>query len=214
MIGFAAEQLESIADQCDTLVLCNPNNPDATRIAPRRLLALAQAGKRLVVDEAFIDATLEFSLTPFAGSASAPHLIVLRSMGKFFGLAGARIGFAFADPTLLSSLAETIGPWAVSGPARVAATAALRDVDWHVRARQRLIADSARLTALLAPLGAVQGTTLFAHVACNDTTACTDFFARRGILVRRFDTALRFGLPGDEAAWQRLATAINEWSTQ
>lgn len=213
VIAFAAEQLEQTAERCDTLVLCNPNNPDAKRIAPERLLALTQAGKRLVIDEAFVDATPAQSLTAFAGGEAGTQLIVLRSMGKFFGLAGARVGFAFASPPLLAALAEAIGPWAVSGPARVATTAALRDTDWQTRTRHRLAEDGARLAQLLAPLGDVRGTALFAYIACRNAVAAAEFFARRGIFVRQFDSALRFGLPDDEAAWQRLADAIHEWGT-
>jgi cobalamin biosynthesis protein CobC len=207
----SADQLESAAEHCQTLVLCNPNNPDTTHFSSKRLLALTSKGMRLVVDEAFVDATPEDALTPLAGTNAAPNLIVLRSLGKFFGLAGARVGFAFAAPSVLAVLAEAIGPWAVTGPSRIVATAALRDTHWKIQTRQRLAVDGARLAVLLAPLGTVRRHPLFAYIACNDAAQRADFFARRGILVRRFDAALRFGLPGDEAAWQRFEVAVGEW---
>lgn len=216
-----ADQLEAAVEccqtGCQTLVLCNPNNPDATRIPKERLLSLSRRGVRLVVDEAFVDATPEDALTLLAGTDAAPNLIVLRSLGKFFGLAGARVGFVFAAPSVLGTLAEMIGPWAVTGPSRVVATAALRDTHWQTQTRQRLATDSARLAALLAPLGTVRGLALFAYVPHPHAVQLADFFAQRGILVRCFDTALpalRFGLPGDEIAWQRLAAAIDEWRTK
>lgn len=215
--AITADQLETVIGRCQTLVLCNPNNPDAIRIPNERLLSLSRRGVRLVVDEAFVDTMPEDALTPLAGTDAAPNLIVLRSLGKFFGLAGARVGFAFAVPSVLRRLAEVIGPWAVTGPSRIAATTALRDTHWQTQTRQRLDTDSARLAALLAPLGTVRGLALFAYVPHPHAIQLADFFAQRGILVRHFDTALpalRFGLPGDEVAWQRLAAAIDEWRTK
>src|SRR5574343_218609 len=113
------------------VLCCNPNNPTATR-HPRDIVleaadSLKKRGGWLIVDEAFIDATPEESVTALAGTADAPNLIVLRSLGKFFGLAGARVGFIFGQPGLLQRLAEAMGPWAVSGPARAVARLALAD---------------------------------------------------------------------------------------
>src|SRR5574343_764476 len=104
------------------VLLCNPNNPTADR-HPRDIVLdaahqLKQRGGWLIVDEAFIDATPEDSVTPLAGSDEAPNLIVFRSIGKFFGLAGARVGVLFAAPELLGRLSEAMGPWTISGPAR------------------------------------------------------------------------------------------------
>ena len=209
-----ADDLETAAARCDGLVLCNPNNPDATRIPAQRLLALAQRGVRLIVDEAFIDATPQDSLTPLAGTADAPTLIVLRSLGKFFGLAGARVGFVFAAPLLLATVAEMIGPWAIAGPSRTAAQAALLDADWQAQTRQRLATDSARLAALLAPLGVVRALPLFVYVSSASAATLPHFFAQRGILVRHFEHALRFGLPASEPAWAQVAAALDEWEKQ
>lgn len=199
------------------VLLCNPNNPTADR-HPRELVvdAAAQLKKRggtLIVDEAFIDPTPELSVTTLAGSTDAPNLIVLRSLGKFFGLAGARVGFVFASRELLGRLAEAFGPWSVSGPARAVARLALQDADWQAAARQRLSADSERLHQLLAPLGEVKATALFATLNAPPASELHEHLARRAILTRRFDQQplLRCGLPGDESAWQRLTTALGEW---
>ncbi|WP_153114670.1 threonine-phosphate decarboxylase CobD [Rhodocyclus tenuis] len=214
---FAAEQLEDLAARARVVVLANPNNPDGEVFTPQRLAAaaarLAAHGGWLVVDEAFGDATPELSLT---GSVDAlprtlpENIIVLRSLGKFYGLAGARVGFALAPPALRSALRERIGPWPVSGPARLAAAGALADRDWQVATRARLARDSARLAALLAPFGAVRRTALFCWLPLAEAPALHAALARRGILTRRFDDpcGLRFGLPGVEAEWQRLAAAL------
>lgn len=199
------------------VLLCNPNNPTADR-HPRELAvdAAAQLKKRggwLIVDEAFIDATPEHSLTPLAGTADAPNLIVFRSLGKFFGLAGLRVGFLFAAPELLTKMADAIGPWAIAGPSRAAATLALADNAWQTATRQHLQADGERLRQLLAPLGEVKATPLFATLNAPATAELHEHLARRAILTRRYESnpLLRFGLPPDEAGWQRLADALTEW---
>jgi len=140
---------------------------------------------------------------------------VLRSLGKFFGLAGARVGFAIAGDSILDRLASALGPWALAHPSRMAARAALADTDWQRTQRERLQRDGARLHELLATsgLGEPSGTALFRYLACDDALALHEFFARRGILLRHFvhPAALRFGLPATTAEWQRLALALEQW---
>jgi cobalamin biosynthetic protein CobC len=199
------------------VLLCNPNNPTADRHPHELVLdAARQLHKRggwLIVDEAFVDATPELSVTPLAGTPEAPNLIVLRSLGKFFGLAGVRVGFVFAAPELLRRMQEPMGPWAVSGPSREAARLALADTAWQAAARPQLQAAGERLRQLLVPLGEVKATALFATLSSPHSNELFDYLARRAILTRRFDQQplLRCGLPADEAGWQRLATALNEW---
>lgn len=203
------------------VLLCNPNNPTAIGTSRAALLDAAEQLRRrggwLIVDEAFGDADPDATVTSAAGSEAAPNLIVLRSLGKFFGLAGARIGFLFAAADKCAALRELLGPWAIANPSRHAACHALRDGVWQAGARDRLAAASQRLAALLAPLGSVRRTALFCTVAGDasplSVTALAAHFARRGILVRRFDehALLRFGLPADESAWHRLARAVAEW---
>lgn len=200
------------------VLLCNPNNPTAGRVARDLAVDAAQTLKKrggwLIVDEAFMDATPEDSLAPIAGTEAAPNLIVLRSLGKFFGLAGARVGFLFAAPDLRAQLADALGPWTVAGPSRVVARLALSDTAWQAAARQRLAADSARLHALLAPLGEVHATALFATLLTPHADALHHHLARHAILTRVFtpQPLLRFGLPGDDGSWQRLADALARWS--
>ena len=207
----------ALASATPYVLLCNPNNPTADRHPHELVLdAARQLHKRggwLIVDEAFVDATPELSVTPLAGTPEAPNLIVLRSLGKFFGLAGVRVGFVFAAPELLRRMQEAMGPWAVSGPSREAARLALADTAWQAAARPQLQAAGERLHQLLAPLGEVKATTLFATLSSPHSNELFDYLARRAILTRRFDQQplLRCGLPADEAGWQRLATALNEW---
>ena len=199
------------------VLFCNPNNPTADRhphdLAVDAAKQLKKRGGWLIVDEAFIDATPEASLTPLAGSDEAPNLIVFRSLGKFFGLAGARVGFVFAAAELRERMAEALGPWTISGPAREVARQALLDTAWQAAARDRLQAASQRLRDLLVPLGDVKSTALFATLTAPETVELHEHLARRAILTRRFEQQplLRFGLPGNETEWQRLANALAEW---
>jgi len=211
----AAGDIEAALDRLDVLVLINPNNPSGECFAPATLLAwhrrLAARGGWLVVDEAFVDATPQDSLAPHAGMEG---LVVLRSLGKFFGLAGARVGFTLAWPELLAQLAETLGPWTVATPARRVARLALEDILWQEEARRCLPQAAARLGTLLSRAGMAPcgGTCLFQWVATGRAAAIQDTLAKQGILLRRFviPASLRFGLPGEEAEWRRLEAALKK----
>lgn len=206
----------ALAAATPNVVLCNPNNPTA-RLLPRSELLdaadrLRRRGGWLIVDEAFVDAEPEHSVVDLAGSDEASNLIVLRSLGKFFGLAGARVGFAFGAAEKLERLRELLGPWSISHPARFVARCALEDRAWQQSARQRLAAASQRLAALLAPLGEVSRSALFCTLSTPDFAMLYEHLAQRAILTRRFDAhgLLRVGLPGEDSQWQRLAAAVGE----
>lgn len=191
----------------DAAVVVNPNNPDGRRHRPGDLLALAATTRLLVVDESFADPTPELSLVPHLGR---PGLVVLRSLGKFTGLAGLRLGFALGAPADIARLADLAGPWAVSGPALALGAAALADAAWTEATRTRLAADARRLDALT-PWPLVGGTSLFRTYATPDAAAAQARLARARIWTRVFPwspTWLRLGLPGDEPEWTRLAAAL------
>ena len=207
-----ADEIDAAVARSDIVVLVQPNNPTGVHFGRERLLQwharLARRGGWLVVDEAFIDTTPAQSLVPLAG---ADGLVVLRSLGKFFGLAGARVGFVFAPASVRAALAERLGPWTLSGPARWAARHALADSAWQAQARTALQAAGARLQALLATHGLhACGPALFKLVATPDAARLHEAFASRGILLRLFESprAVRFGLPPDEAGWARLGAAL------
>lgn len=200
-------------DPLDVLVLVHPNNPSGQTYTRAQLLdwhaRLATRGGWLVVDEAFIDATPTESL---ADVCPRPGLIILRSLGKFFGLAGARVGFVLAEPTVLEALDDRLGPWAVSAPSRWVARAALADIAWQQAARAALPAAGARLATLLRDHGLVPsgGTALFQWVRTPDAADWHERLAQQGILTRLFadPPSLRFGLPQYETDWTRLAATL------
>lgn len=207
-----AEILQSAAD---VVLIVNPNNPTGRLYRIDELLELherqAARGGWLVVDEAFMDATPEHSLAKFCPREG---LIVLRSLGKFFGLAGARVGFVLAENAVLQPLAELLGPWPIAAPSRHVATRALRDNAWQQTTRQALDLAALRLSGMLARHGlqATGGNNLFQWVCCEDAANIHSQLAQLGILTRRFDmpASLRFGLPHGEQSWMRLDAALGE----
>jgi cobalamin biosynthetic protein CobC len=208
-----AKRLEDMAD-LDVSIVVNPNNPDG-RVTPRADLLdlherLARRGAMLIVDEAFADFDCEESL---AASLPTSGAVVLRSFGKTYGLAGLRLGFALASPDIARSLRAALGPWPVSGPAIAIGASALADSDWLEATRARLGKDAARLDALLRGAGwrIIGGTRLFRLAAHADARAAFRRLLAAGILARPFAEApdwLRFGIPGDGNAWERLAAAL------
>jgi cobalamin biosynthetic protein CobC len=195
-------------------VFVNPNNPDGCVWPRDALLAAAArcaaAGGFAVVDEAFADLDPEAGLGPSSGTDG---LMVLRSFGKFFGLAGLRIGFAFGDSTQIERLGRAMGPWAVSGPALEVAEAALSDTAWIEETRARLRSLRQRLDGVLGDAGLeiLGGTDLFRLIRCDDAASLHAHLGARGILTRIFGDEpgwIRFGLPGDDTAFARLTQAL------
>ena len=187
----------------DLAVVVNPNNPGGQVVSKADLLGLLGSVGRLVVDESFADATPETSLA----NNEAPGLIVLRSFGKFYGLAGLRLGFAIGSDS--AALAEMAGPWAVSGAAIEIGTRALLDSAWSAATVARLLDDVARLDRLVGwPLQG--GTALFRLYRVDDAAATQDRLARHRIWSRIFPYSrqwIRLGLPGSDAEFVRLSKA-------
>ncbi|MBR0868872.1 threonine-phosphate decarboxylase [Bradyrhizobium tropiciagri] len=194
----------------DLAVVVNPNNPDGMRHDRGELLALLPRVGRLVIDESFADAVPDVSL---ASEAGRPGLVILRSFGKFYGLAGLRLGFALGSTADVAALAAMAGPWPVSGPAIAIGRRALRDDDWARATTARLARDAVRLDAMARPQGwsLVGGTPLFRLYETGDALAAQEMLARGHIWSRVFGQRagwLRLGLPGDESEWSRLAAVL------
>ncbi len=187
-------------------VVVHPNNPDGRLWTPGTAAEGLAPGGLLVVDESFAEGAVLPGLLTRTGT------LVLKSLGKFWGLAGLRLGFALGDPALIARLAAMLGPWPVSGPALAIGRAALEDRAWADATRARLAQDAARLDALMAARGArpLGGTRLFRLYDTDDARAWQDRLAQSRIWTRRFPYSrgwLRLGLPapGD---WPRLEAAL------
>jgi cobalamin biosynthetic protein CobC len=162
------------------------------------------------VDESFADAAPELSLAPEAGRSG---LLILRSFGKFYGLAGVRLGFVLGNAVDIDLLAAQAGPWPVSGVAIAIGRRALLDRDWAIKTSARLDRDSRRLDALIQSQGwtLVGGTALFRLYDTGVARATQARLAAAHIWSRIFSERpgwLRLGLPGDETEWARLAAAL------
>ena len=216
----AGWRVEEVADLpalagADLAVVVNPNNPDGRRHEPDALKALLPRVGRLLVDESFADPVPALSLAPEAG---LPGLLVLRSFGKFYWLAGLRLGFVLGSPADIDRLTGLAGPWAVSGPALVAGAVALADRAWVRDTTTRLEAETLRLDAIAARAGwtLAGGAHLFRLYATPDATAAQDHLARARIWSRIFpwsDRLIRLGLPGEEPEWHRLDSALQASGT-
>lgn len=213
ILTLAANEIDQQINQLDTLILVNPNNPTADTYTYRQCLTwlevLQQRQGWLIIDEAFIDCTPELSLCKLA---PLKGLIILRSLGKFFGLAGLRAGFVLAEPDILNKLQELLGPWTLSNPGRFVCTYALQDTAWQEQSRRLLQQQGLRLSALLTkyqlkPTGSTQ---LFQWVRTDHAALIHQQLAKQAVFTRLFNQppSLRFGLPTDEADWQQLASAL------
>lgn len=208
-------ELPRYEDGYDCVIICNPNNPDGRSHSDERsrdmIAALLDRKVMVVVDEAFCDVAPAASLIDMTGTSDG--LIVLRSFGKFFGLAGIRLGFAVGAKGLVGKLASMAGPWAVPGPALFIGGRAMRNIGWIAETRTRLIRDRARLIGLLRMVGfeIVGHTDLFVLAAHDRAPGIARELAKARIWVRTFDhdaSWLRFGLPGTDADFARLQKAL------
>jgi cobalamin biosynthetic protein CobC len=204
-----------IADVVDaTVLIANPNNPDG-RVTPAATLLDRLAGSAsprwLVIDEAFADAEPGISLADHVDDGR--RLVIFRSFGKFFGLAGVRLGFVLGPRAIVDAYRDRLGSWPVSAAALAIGTAAYRDIDWIGAMRVRLRAEAATLDALLPrhgyrPIGTCP---LFRLIDTDDAAGLFARLARHAILTRPFDETarwLRIGLPPDAAALDRLDRAL------
>lgn len=211
-------ELPGLMALADHAVVLNPDNPTGRCCSAEWLLALRREMQEtglLVVDEAFMDTGRE-SLIPHLPASS---VVVLRSVGKFFGLAGLRLGFVIGNAPQLALLGKQILPWGVSHPARWVGAAALVDRVWQVDQRRRIANGAERLMLLLQrafDAGQVGAADLFATVFFADdhsAPAVHNALARQGVLTRLGDNHrwLRFGLPADGEP--RLIQALQDVET-
>ncbi|EBA13542.1 threonine-phosphate decarboxylase [Roseobacter sp. CCS2] len=202
--AFAASGWNLGQDPSHALVAVHPNNPDGHRWQIKDFDATYT-----IIDESFCDVTPDQSLVHLA---ARPGTIILKSFGKFWGLAGLRLGFAIGDPKIIARLTDILGPWQISGPALSIGAEALSDPAWADDTRARLDADSARLDAMMTQNGAqlIGGTTLFRLYNVNDAQNAQDRLAQHHVWSRTFPYAqdwLRLGLPAPDR-WAQLEAAF------
>ncbi|WP_053981493.1 threonine-phosphate decarboxylase [Marinagarivorans algicola] len=189
------------------VVLINPNNPTGQLTALEHIHTLLAALEKkqglLVVDEAFMD-TVHPSQSALT-LINSPAVIILKSMGKFFGLAGMRLGFVAAHHYWVNKLHSLLGPWPVNGPAQYVGLVALKDQHWQAQQYQKLHQQATQLEHLLSRYfneshNTITGTLLFKSVSTPYATHLFEQLCLQGIYVRLLDdkSGLRFGLPNDK----------------
>ncbi|MCV2882723.1 threonine-phosphate decarboxylase CobD [Actibacterium sp. XHP0104] len=212
--GWQVTEVAAVSDLpgADLAVIVNPNNPDGRETTPADLLALAGQVGTLIVDESFADPRPDLSVAPHAGTRRG--LFVLRSFGKFYGLAGLRLGFALGHPDDIAPMAELAGPWPICGAAVEIGQRALADRNWATTTTSRLRAEAARLDniALRAGWALIGGTELFRLYHTPNAEEAQTRLARAHIWTRTFpwsDHLIRLGLPGPKPEWTRIAQALS-----
>lgn len=212
-VGWQVDEVATLAELAgaDLAVVVNPNNPDGQTHRRDALLDLSGRVGQLIVDESFADPVPELSV---AAEAGRNGMMVLRSFGKFYGLAGIRLGFVLAAQNDIDLMTAMSGPWPVSGTAIAIGMAALADSDWQARTTARLAADRRRLDGLALAAGwrLLGGSHLFCLYEVPDAARAQVRLARARIWSRVFPYSpswLRLGLPGTEAEWARITTALS-----
>jgi cobalamin biosynthetic protein CobC len=210
----AVAGLDAVPKHARHVLIVNPNNPDGRIVGHAALAQIAttlqERGGWLVIDEAFADVDPASSAITLCRDLP---VIVLRSFGKFYGLAGLRLGFVIGGPEIVQRCTAALGPWACSGPAIAVGAAALQDHVWAERTRTDLHRQAQQLDNVLRAAGfiIVGGTDLFRLAQHPHASLYHERLARKHIWCRSFDWAselLRFGLPGDDAGLARLASAL------
>ena len=202
--AFAAQGWTLSETGATAQVVVHPNNPNG-----RLWQASDITAPFAIIDESFCDVTPDRSLMPLA---TRPGTVILKSFGKFWGLAGLRLGFAIGDPVIIGKLTDSLGPWPVSGPALQIGASALTDTAWATETRARLVADAARLDRLMVRRGAVLvgGTTLFRTYEVKNALDLQTKLARKHIWSRIFPYSqnwLRLGLPHPDR-WDQLDSTL------
>ena len=189
-------------------VIVHPNNPDGNQHVISK--QDAKNTDLMIIDESFCDVTPDETLINLTDQN---NVIVLKGLGKFWGLAGLRLGFAVAAPELIKKITDRVGPWAISGPAQFIGQAALTDNSWIIKTRSRLREDSLRLDNLMIEYGnkPLGGTDLFRLYEVKNATKIQNTLAKKFIWTRIFPYSrnwLRLGIPGTEAQWAQLINAL------
>lgn len=215
VITIHRNEVEQQLHNFDVLIIINPNNPDTylhqSEVLKHYQEELAKHGGWLIVDEAFIDSTPEHSLLRY-DLDTMPNLIILRSLGKFFGLAGVRLGFVIATPTLLEQIKLQQGSWSISHPTRWIGNLALQDKVWQENTRESLAKASKEMKQALSTfnLHNLSHTSLFFYFQLSNAKQFQDHLAQKGVWVRHFSQpqSIRIGLVKNKTELEVLTQSI------
>lgn len=224
-LHFYQEHLPTTVHDHAVVVVINPNNPRTDTFSVDQLSQLQKCcfEKRalLVLDEAFADIfPAKFSfISKLKNEGKNPHfenVIILRSIGKFFGLAGLRIGFVCSSEYWCGIIKEAIGPWSINGVALYVVQKALQDTHWQQKQIKRLTLQSQKQVLLLKKyLSAkkVVSNALFITVFIDNASDVYHQLCKHALYVRLTDEkdALRFGI-ADERQLETLDRLLSKFN--
>ena len=207
--------------KAQSAVIVAPNNPTGKFVHDAIMATAKQTaatGGIMLIDGAFaMPAAADPAASDLLGALVAfPHVVHIRSFGKFFGMAGLRLGFAIGAAVHMDQLQRCVGPWAVSSVALDIGNTALNDTVWQAQHSQFLRQQTEQLQMVLtrANLKILGGTTLFQTIQSSRANHLHDHLAKAAIWTRKFSQMpdlLRFGVPANAADFARLSESLNNW---
>jgi threonine-phosphate decarboxylase len=206
-----ADEAARACERAEAMFLGHPNNPTGRLLSPEILRLLADSGRQILLDEAFIDfCPHEDRCSMIREAAGSDRLFVIRSMTKFYAIPGVRLGFVVAHPDRIRRMRELKVPWSVNGLAQEIGIAVLDDAAYAARTRAWLADERNWLAARLADLGlqvvpSDANFVLFSFPPDSGWTArkAQERLGRRGILIR--DASL---FPGLNERYVRVAVRL------
>lgn len=200
-----------VTDTAPVQIRVHPNNPDGRFYSQSEVENLHQ--KLTIIDESFCDVCPDHSLIHLA---SQPNYIILKGTGKFWGLAGMRLGFAITTPNIAEKLRQLLGPWSISGPAQFIGAQALSDNAWIANTRLNLQMMAKQFDAVLKQqsLSVIGGTDLFRLAHCDNAQRLYDHLCKHHILTRVFpysENWIRFGLPANAHDLSMVKRALESY---
>jgi cobalamin biosynthetic protein CobC len=222
--GYNIETYERLPtlDQLNRAQVCiviNPNNPTGSLIEMAELTGilniLSASNAWLIVDEAFIDPyqNLKYSMS---SQTNKEGLIVLRSFGKFFGLAGLRLGAILANKEIQIQVSMMLNNWSLSNVSQAIGQKAWQDKAWQAETKDKLIISGERLQTLFTKLNyKTVGTVFFQTLYMANAKEFYQYLLSSGIYTRFLDKqdGVRFGLPSLESQWERLELVITSFKS-
>jgi len=178
----------SAMEGCDMAFLCNPNNPTGRLLTRDAVITLADAAERLncylVVDEAFIDFTNEPGMVRDVMNYS--HLIVLRSLTKFYALSGLRIGYGVFPASLMGLMKKHKEPWTINLLAQQAGIAAINDTVYQRKTISSIAEGKRFVEQGLSTLGIeyLPSAVNYYLLRSGQAQEIVESFRKKGILVR------------------------------
>ncbi|MET0836259.1 MAG: histidinol-phosphate transaminase [Thermoleophilaceae bacterium] len=174
------------------VIVCNPNNPSATALAPDLIDAFVAELPRhvaVILDEAYIEfSALQDPDESLDLLVRHPNLVILRTFSKVYGLCGLRVGYSLGDERFRNAVDRVRQPFSVNALAQVAATEALGHVDELERRVEQTVIERVYLESELAARGleTTESQANFSWVALGDRDEdeIVNGLAERGVIVR------------------------------